>query len=272
MDILDLLDRPIAFHRAFARLAGSVHAGLLLSQAVYWSRRTSDQAGWFYKTQVEWEEETCLSRREQESARAALRRLLVADQPLWYEERRGVPARIFYRIDFTVLQDLLSDQQYGEKRHSSMADSANLECTNPPNWNGGIRQTITENTYREYTENTPSFFDNRASRESKKKNGGKFSFDFSMDSLSALFTEVEHAWLVENCPRVETQTASTAFLNYHRERATRFRSARALLAAWRGWMVRAEGRAGGTPKNSTAAQSGLNSADLESLRLAGIIE
>jgi hypothetical protein len=32
--VLALLDRPIAFHRAFATLTGSATAGLLLSQAI----------------------------------------------------------------------------------------------------------------------------------------------------------------------------------------------------------------------------------------------
>lgn len=272
MNLVKLLDRPIAFHRAFARLAGSVHAGILLSQAVYWSGRTSDPAGWFYKTQAEWEEETCLSRREQETARGLLRRLMHQNAPLWREERRGVPARMFYQVNFEVLGGLLAGLQSGGNRQASMAESAKLACTNPPNWHGGNRQTITENTYIEYTETTPSFFGDRASREPKKKKGEPFRFDFSFLALSAMFTETEHAWLVEHCPTVETETACLAFLAYHQERATKFRSSRAVLAAWRGWMVRAEGRAGGTAKNATASRSGLNSGDVESLRLAGIID
>lgn len=266
MEILDLLDRPIAFHRAFARLAGSVHAGLLLSQAVYWSRRTSDSDGWFYKTQAEWTEETCLTRREQETARAALRKLQHNSCPLWLEERRGVPARMFFRIDSAILLHLLS-----QIRQSSLAESAKLDRTNPPHWHGGNSHTITEIT-RDYTETTPTFFDNRAPRLSNKKKGGKFSFDFSFEALAGLFTESEHAWLVENCPRIETESASRGFLAYHREKGTGFRSSRAVLAAWRGWMVRAEGKAGVARKNSMAGDSGANSSDVEGLRLTGIIE
>ena len=43
MNILDLLDRPIAYHRIFARLTGSVHAALMLSQAVYWQNRATSE-------------------------------------------------------------------------------------------------------------------------------------------------------------------------------------------------------------------------------------
>ncbi|MCI0653669.1 MAG: hypothetical protein L0Y39_04225, partial [Methylococcaceae bacterium] len=61
--LADLLDRPIAFHRSFVQLTGSVTAALVLSQAVYWQRRVSeDHDGWWYKTRSQWIEETGLSR------------------------------------------------------------------------------------------------------------------------------------------------------------------------------------------------------------------
>ena len=102
-----LLDRPIAFHRIFAELTKSALAGLMLSQAIYWSRRTKDEAGWFYKSREEWFAELYMSRREQEAARACLR---ASKDPLptyWYEERRGLPARIYYRLDFDALHQHL---------------------------------------------------------------------------------------------------------------------------------------------------------------------
>ena len=54
--LIDYFDRPIAFHRVFATLAGSAPGGVMLSQAVSWSRRTDNPEGWFWKTQEEWEE------------------------------------------------------------------------------------------------------------------------------------------------------------------------------------------------------------------------
>ncbi len=41
-DLGDLLDRPIAFYRVFVMITGSVTGALMLSQAVYWSKRTDD--------------------------------------------------------------------------------------------------------------------------------------------------------------------------------------------------------------------------------------
>ena len=69
MNILTVLDRPIAFQRAFVKLTDSINAALMLSQAVYWSSRTGDPGGWFWKTQSQWEDETGLTRREQDGAR-----------------------------------------------------------------------------------------------------------------------------------------------------------------------------------------------------------
>ena len=47
--------------------------------------------------------------------------------------------------------------QYAQNSQSSMAESAKLECTNPPNSNVGKRQTNTENTAETTPENTNTY-------------------------------------------------------------------------------------------------------------------
>lgn len=96
MNQLDgLLDRPIAFHRCFLQLtSGSTSAAILLSQAWYWSARTKDSDGWFYKTEEDWEEETGLTRRQQQRGRDQLKQC-----DFWEEQRKGVPAKLFFRLD-----------------------------------------------------------------------------------------------------------------------------------------------------------------------------
>jgi len=134
--ILEILDRPIAYHRCFVTLTGSVTAAVLLSQAVYWSRRTAEgNEGWFWKTSSDWEEETGLSRREQDTARGILRGL-----GFWQEEKRGIPARLWFRLDLEQLEQLLTSEK------TSLAESAKLDRRKTPNWTGGKRQTISENT------------------------------------------------------------------------------------------------------------------------------
>ncbi|HEX5502243.1 MAG TPA: hypothetical protein VFW96_06445 [Thermomicrobiales bacterium] len=88
-----LLDRPVAFHRIYARIAGGAVPGLFLSQAVYWSDK-GDVDGWFYKTMADWQRETALTRTEQETARRKLRALGVLE-----EKHAGLPARLYFRID-----------------------------------------------------------------------------------------------------------------------------------------------------------------------------
>lgn len=140
----EYLDRPIAFQRAYVSITGSITAALMLSQAVYWSTRTTDPDGWFFKTQVEWEEETGMTRTEQETARRKLENL-----GLMSEDKRGVPCRVHYRVENIKLLDLL------KLRYK-------LVCGKPANWIAGKPQTrlqesnkllITETT----SETTASF-------------------------------------------------------------------------------------------------------------------
>lgn len=157
MNLIELLDRPIAFHRPFVELGLGITGALFLSQSLYWSRRTN-ASGYFYKTQDEWESETGMSRREQDTARKKLKSLGILE-----EKKQGVPCRVFYRINDEKLLQLLSQKetekqqnpvctdtpiQFGGKRQTSLADNANVVCTNAPSSDGGKRQTKTETTQR----------------------------------------------------------------------------------------------------------------------------
>ena len=127
MKLTKILGSPIAFHRCLAQLAGSVTSGLMLSQAVYWTDRTKDPEGWFWKTQDEWYEETMLSRKEQESARRRLREIAFQGKSLWQEQLRGVPAKLYYRVDIDILECLLRADQYAQNGQSSMPQTDILE-------------------------------------------------------------------------------------------------------------------------------------------------
>jgi hypothetical protein len=161
---LDLLDRPIAFHRIFATLAGSATAGLMLSQAFYWSRRTKDSGGWFYKTQAEWEEETALGRSEQETARKRLRRT-----SFWQEKRCGLPAKLYFRIDLAELERAVFQQpvprpllgkhsqqnhQDAEIQQTRMLPSDILDRHDLTDQSAEIPHTITETTTETTLETT----------------------------------------------------------------------------------------------------------------------
>lgn len=103
--LIQLLDRPIAYNPAFAKLkAGKIKAGpvaaVFLSQMVYWHNRMD--GGWMYKTQADISSETALTRDEQETARKRLVALGVLE-----EARRGVPATMHYRVNAERLEALL---------------------------------------------------------------------------------------------------------------------------------------------------------------------
>lgn len=103
--------RPIAFYVAFARIAGSIGGGLMLSQATYWMQTSvvkRRDGQWFYKSQREWEEETTMTRREQEAARRKLRAITHDGDALWEEKLAGVPATVHYRINLDVLIKLVA--------------------------------------------------------------------------------------------------------------------------------------------------------------------
>ncbi|MBC8949344.1 hypothetical protein [Xenorhabdus sp. TS4] len=151
MNIRELLDRPIAFHRPFVTITKSVTAALMLSQAVYWAKRGkthSDGDEWFYKTQAEWEEETGLSRTEQETARKKLRQLGILK-----EKKAGLPAKIFFSVDFDVLYQILEDatKDAGILQPREQ-ESCEQDCGKPANSTAGNPQPNTETTTETTTE------------------------------------------------------------------------------------------------------------------------
>lgn len=90
-----LLIRPVAFFPVFAKLGGSVNAGVMLSQLWYWSDgRTKNEEGWIWKTAPEWLAETALTASEVEGARKKL-----IERGLIHYKRAGIPAKPYYRLD-----------------------------------------------------------------------------------------------------------------------------------------------------------------------------
>lgn len=139
------LDRPIAFQPVFARMTGSINAALFLSQAFYWQKRCKKE--WWWKTMEDWQEETCLSRREQETARAKLREL-----GLIKEQRKGSPAKLFYSVDYTAIGNELAKMAQSDNLSMAESDilkeseSANLDRRNQPI---SYSETTTETTKEE---------------------------------------------------------------------------------------------------------------------------
>ncbi len=88
--------------------------------------------GWFYKTATDWEEETGLTRREQDTARKHLK-----NTSFWIEKLKGVPATMHYKID-------------SERLFSSFSKSAKLdlqfEQNSQTSFDKSAKHSITETT------------------------------------------------------------------------------------------------------------------------------
>lgn len=138
MNIKSLLRHPIAFHRSFVDVTGSVTAALFLSQALYWSSRTKDPEGWFYKTIDDWKNETGLTRHEQDTAKSKLSRLGLLEI-----KKKGVPATLYFRISWDKLEESFS-----------LPESGKLDCRKAANCFAENQQTISENTSENTSETT----------------------------------------------------------------------------------------------------------------------
>ncbi|WP_235201034.1 hypothetical protein [Pseudomonas syringae] len=128
MQLTELAGSAVAVYPAFRRVLGlSASAAQFLSQAVYWTEKTDD--GWFYKTESEWEEEIGLSSKEVRTARRHLSQIDLLD-----EVRKGVPAKMHFRVDTDLLLSYLS----GEMSIPVVTKGQNKSC---PNGTTGSTQT-----------------------------------------------------------------------------------------------------------------------------------
>ena len=94
----EYVGRPVAYYPRMSMFLGSVKATIFLCQFLFWNGKQKDPNGWIYKSQNEIRQETGLSRREQETARKQL-----AEHQFIEQKYRGIPRRLYYRINLNVL-------------------------------------------------------------------------------------------------------------------------------------------------------------------------
>lgn len=179
MNILDLLDRPIAYHRVFVTLTKSVKAAVLLSQAIYWQKRASQTDGWWYKTAEEWQEETGLTKHEQDTARRDCEPYLTSDL-------RGVPATLYWKIDEEKLTKALI--QFSGKRKTRISESAKQVTRKA--------QNIKRNT-EITTENTTAVAVDTSKLFTAYSNEIGVITSFIADDIEAWVKEVNPDWILD---------------------------------------------------------------------------
>jgi hypothetical protein len=99
-------DRPIAFHRIYAKIGGSIHAGIFLAQSAYWSSTKKEKDGWFWKTREQWTEETCIDRHYQLRVRSTLKGMGVLE-----EREDRLDHKLYFRVNFQRLYELILEHQ-----------------------------------------------------------------------------------------------------------------------------------------------------------------
>jgi len=155
-------DQPIAFNKHYVFIGCGINGALMLSQLVYWTSRTKNSDGWIYKTHHDWTLETGMTRREQETARKTLKSLGFLS-----EKKEGVPRRVYFKVErenlYKALIEYSESIDINSMHNSAILNAQNVhtECTETPDCmhnsailNAQISPSNTENTYREYTENT----------------------------------------------------------------------------------------------------------------------
>jgi hypothetical protein len=138
--VAELLGPALAYHRTLAGIGGGVHAGLLLSRALYLTRLQSKRQldGWVCRTATQWTEEIGLTRREQETARREL-----ACAGLWDETLTGIPPHLIVRIRLDYLLALLAGGEPGSADRIAvprLPDCGVPANSFPPNGESSLRE------------------------------------------------------------------------------------------------------------------------------------
>jgi hypothetical protein len=137
--LIQLNQRPIAVYPIYIKITGSVNAGLLLSQLMYWYGAVNGRI--FYKSDSEIMEETCLSESELRTAKNKLKSMSFIEI-----KAKGVPAKTHYSIN--------AEKLISEIHNISSVKSTKLKKRNQQNCNSEINETITESTTKNTTKNT----------------------------------------------------------------------------------------------------------------------
>ena len=106
----------LAFETRAVRAFGA-EARIFARQLLFWDTKGIDPTGFIWKTQDEWREETGLSRWAQRKARKILKAKEVLE-----EDKKGVPRRLFFRLDLQALMDAVGP--YAEDEVDGQAEEA----------------------------------------------------------------------------------------------------------------------------------------------------
>jgi len=99
-----LLSSPVAYHASIARMMKSLPCAAMLSQGMYW-QQIAEKKGeeWFWVTTEQWFFQVGVTKDQQDLARKKM-----IEAGFWKEKKMGIPCRLFYKIDCSILISMLS--------------------------------------------------------------------------------------------------------------------------------------------------------------------
>ena len=99
---IDEIGKEVRFYPKLNVITGSNNASLLLCYLIGWCGNQADKKeGWMYQSNSDISEQTGLTRKEQQSARKALKKLGVIEEQL-----RGIPRTTYYRLKIDTLNEI----------------------------------------------------------------------------------------------------------------------------------------------------------------------
>jgi hypothetical protein len=144
--------KSICFHAIYAKAIGSVPAGVMLSQALFWQEQAKHSdflkingRKFFKKSNDEWYEETGITVDQQKTARGHLNR-----SGILLEQLAGMPATVHYHVDLEALVAVIS--RYLETGRAVAVNSRNKSRELPRTGSGKFRQQVAVNSGSTYIE------------------------------------------------------------------------------------------------------------------------
>ena len=130
--VRQLFGKPVSYHRALVDITGGTTSALLLSRMIYLQRRAYSSNGgeWFSVTTEFYRQELGMNRRQQESARKALRaNKLIFESLLEDEFRRN--RRLYQSVNVTTLTSALEKITANEASAASNANQPDQAASTP---------------------------------------------------------------------------------------------------------------------------------------------
>lgn len=189
--------RPIAYNPIFARATGSVTAGILMSQVMYWWSTLDDEQDEFYKSDAEFRAELGMGIKEFKNAKRKVEETNMIEVTI-----KGTPPTSYYRVNYERVEEVIllakRDNSIGPKGTNRMAPKGPINSAEKDQ-----SSISTENTSESTTERrslTPSqemklfieseeFFDKVVSAISEKYNVPETAIRREMEKFRSYWSE-----------------------------------------------------------------------------------